>query len=68
MEVVGRNTTRGLTMVHVQNSMLFDKFCHGFVGFSNFLRIAASKPMFSMIDWDKGEGNALLFEFLRHQL
>ena len=66
MEVVGRNTTRGLTMVHVQNSMLFDKFCHGFVGFSNFLRIAASKQMFSMIDRDEGERNAL--KFLRHQL
>src|SRR6516225_8249850 len=48
--------------------MLFDKFSHGFVVFANFLLIAASKPMFSVIDWDKGEGNALLHEFHRHQL
>ena len=27
--------------------MLFDKLSHGFVGFANFLLIAASKPMFS---------------------
>ena len=51
-----------------KSQMCFDKFFHGFVDFSDFLRIAAFKPMFSMIDWDKGERNALVLEFLRHQL
>jgi hypothetical protein len=48
--------------------MLFDKFSHGLVGFSNFLRIAAFKQMFSVFDWDQGGGNALFLELLRHQL
>src|SRR6516225_81510 len=48
--------------------MLFDKFSHGFVGFSNFLRIPAFKQMFSVFDWDQGGGNALFLELLRHQL
>ena len=51
---------------HSEFQMFFDKFSHGFVGISNFLRIAAFKPMFSIFDWDKGERNALLLKFLRH--
>jgi hypothetical protein len=65
---LGRMLKKDSRLPSFRIQMFFDKFFHGFVGFFNFLRIAAFKPMFSLIDWNKGERNALLLEFLRHQL